>query len=428
MIDPSGSSGILCDCCSSIVSCSQFEVHSGHQQRRQPYEHIWVEDEGLNLKRMAARLPELPAGTMYGDDHHGPHDAYAELDVVPTGCAFCREPDFQREFGARTIMICEQCMREFHVGCLEENGLAKLESLPEGDWFCDEHCGRIHGHFKGLVKRGKMPAEVLTMTDESAMEAYGLSLGLGPGGAAGGVEDNSEALLRRRMRVPDPYKLDLNHYSFFVLNGSDGSPETDAAILDATRLLQESFDPIMDLASNTDLLPLMISARQVGDWDYSGMYTLLLKYCDIPVVAAVVRVFGPQMAELPLIATSKAQRRRGHAKVLVDLFQKHLAMTGVQRLALPAAHETVSAWKNGFKFSDMPSQQVKLAKQQLHLLVFPGTEMLWREIQGPHPALDQNSHHHLRPAISDEDKFEIMFATRDMVTKVVEAEENGVDL
>lgn len=397
VINPSGSSGILCDCCSSVVSCSQFESHSGHAQRRQPYEHIWVEEEGLNLKKMAARLPELPEGGHGDDVHHGAQDVYAELDSYPTGCTFCREPDFQKEFGPRTIMICEQCMREFHVGCLENNGLGRLESLPEGDWFCDSHCGRIHSHFKGLVRSGRMPVDVLTTVD--------------PATSIDG---------KRRQKVPNPYKLDLANYSFHVLNGSDDTVETDEVILEATSLLQESFDPIMDLASNTDLLPLMISASQAGEWDYSGMYTLLLKYCETPVVAAVVRVFGPQMAELPLIATAKAQRRRGHAKVLVDLFQKHLSMAGVQKLALPAAHETVAAWKHGFGFHDMPVEQVKLAKQQLHLLVFPGTEMLWKDIQGARPALADDSHHVLRPIISEQDKIELVSLMRSMVTQVVD--------
>ena len=113
----------------------------------------------------------------------------------------------------------------------------------------------------------------------------------------------------------------------------------------------------MDLASNTDLLPLMISARQVGEWDYSGMYTLLLKYCETPVVAAVVRVFGPQMAELPLIATAKSQRRRGHAKVLVDLFQKHLSMAGVHKQRLVRGIEAL--WLERIAVDDQASHGVR---------------------------------------------------------------------
>ena len=42
--------------------------------------------------------------------------------------------------------------------------------------------------------------------------------------------------------------------------------------------LQESFDPIMDLGSNTDLLPVMLYARRAGEWDYSNCLTLLLRH------------------------------------------------------------------------------------------------------------------------------------------------------
>lgn len=42
--------------------------------------------------------------------------------------------------------------------------------------------------------------------------------------------------------------------------------------------VQESFDPIMDLGSNTDLLPVMLYARRAGEWDYSNCLTLLLRH------------------------------------------------------------------------------------------------------------------------------------------------------
>lgn len=34
------------------------------------------------------------------------------------------------------------------------------------------------------------------------------------------------------------------------------------------------------------------------------------------------RVFGPQMAEVPLVATRLEARRQGHARVLMDAFEK----------------------------------------------------------------------------------------------------------
>jgi len=35
------------------------------------------------------------------------------------------------------------------------------------------------------------------------------------------------------------------------------------------------------------------------------------------VAAAVLRVFGPQLAEVPLVATRHSARRQGHARVLM---------------------------------------------------------------------------------------------------------------
>ena len=421
VINPSGQSGIRCDCCSKIISCSQFESHAGHAQRRQPYEHIYVEEEGVNLKKIAARLPERTEGGADGGDTH---DVYNDLDALTGGCIFCREPDFQKgDFGSRTIMICDQCEREYHVGCLEENGMGKLESLPEGDWFCDSRCGYIHGHFKALVKGGEMNVDVLSHNNPANMdmseenELCGEDIEQSIDADSSGMRRSSRTcvLAPKNPIKESPYKLDLEGYSWQVLNGSDGTEETEAAINDATRLLQESFDPIMDLSTNTDLLPLMINAEQHADWDYTGVHTLLLKYMDTPVVAAIVRVFGPQMAELPLIATLKSQRRRGHAKVLVDLFQKHLSIAGVHRLVLPAAHETVAAWKGGFYFEDMPHEQVRLAKHQLKVLVFPGTEMLWKTIDGIKPP---TGHHVLKPILTEEEENDLIFVARSIVNKI----------
>ena len=55
------------------------------------------------------------------------------LDVVAGGCTLCGSPDFERGgFGARTMIICDQCEREFHIGCLKTAGRCDLDKLPEG--------------------------------------------------------------------------------------------------------------------------------------------------------------------------------------------------------------------------------------------------------------------------------------------------------
>jgi len=335
-------------------------------------------------------------------------------------------------------MICDQCEREYHVGCLEKHNLGKLESLPEGDWFCDSACARIHAHFKTLVAASEMPADILLggskhQEENLILEKEYVNETTIEQTALGQVEDEvpvendtpSSGNMRRSSRAcviapkpaikDTPYKLEIEDYSWQILNGNDGTEETSKAIQEATDLLEESFDPIVDLSTNTDLLPLMINAEQYSDWDYRGVHTIVLKYRSVPVVAAIVRVFGPQMAELPLIATLKSQRRRGHAKVLVDLFQHQLKECGVHKLVLPAAYETVNAWKNGFQVIDMPADQVRLAKHQLKVLVFPGTEMLWKAIDDTTPPA---GHHILTPIISDQDAAELVQVVRSLVKQV----------
>ena len=63
-----------------------------------------------------------------------------------------------------------------------------------------------------------------------------------------------------------------------VMRGKDGRHNTAWSLRSAQEILQESFDPIMDLGSNTDLLPVMLYARRAGEWDYSNCLTLLLRH------------------------------------------------------------------------------------------------------------------------------------------------------
>lgn len=66
------------------------------------------------------------------------------------------------------------------------------------------------------------------------------------------------------------------------------------------------------------------------EWDFSNMLTVLLRFNGRPVAAAVLRVFGQQLAELPLVATRPDARRQGHARVMVRAIEAMLVQLGVQ--------------------------------------------------------------------------------------------------
>ncbi len=50
-----------------------------------------------------------------------------------------------------------------------------------------------------------------------------------------------------------------------------------AVWLCAQEILTESFDPILDLVTGADLMMAMVYAQELGDWDYTGMYTAVLR-------------------------------------------------------------------------------------------------------------------------------------------------------
>ena len=500
VINPGGQSGILCECCNRVISCSQFESHAGHSQRRQPYECIFTED-GRNLKSIAALLPApegAEAGVVEGDDEEDDGEIVegdGKNGSSAGGCVLCHDPEFQKgAFGPRTMMLCDQCEREFHVGCMAVAGMKTLSGLPEGDWFCSAACGKIHGLLRAHVAAGPvsvafgaedgLPRSLLpgSTAEKEALEVAAAANAAAAavaaiqaseinkvevenrengvlGGDTGAVETTTTTAIDAAAAVvdgdvaafgdgagpstaaapppttriisllpsppppPPPPPLPIaplaSDYTWQMLNGRDGKIYTTYSVKAAADILQESFDPIVDLSTGTDLLPLMLYAHQYGDWDYRGVYTLLLRYKGKPVVAATSRVFGPQYAELPLIATRMTARRQGHARVLLNLFFELLGNAGVHTLILPAAHETVETWKEGFGFVDMPEAEVALAKHQLRILVFPGTEVLWKVVEGTEEAV---GHHVLQEMPEYEDVKAVRGILHEIVTAVSVAE------
>mmetsp|Transcript_13830 Transcript_13830/g.39159 ORF Transcript_13830/g.39159 Transcript_13830/m.39159 type:complete len:924 (+) Transcript_13830:273-3044(+) len=354
VINAADISGIRCHHCNEIVSPSQFEAHAGKGARRAPYDFI-VRENGETLRQVAARMPDnvdysalnisyiahgarrrqLSAmrGRSTGRAGVTADDQEEAEGEVLGGCCICNMTDFTLDkFDDRTIIICDQCELEHHVGCLREHGRCDLKALPEGDWLCSKGCRTVHAVLAAQVEKGpiSIPSDGLPMTWQ---------------------------ILRSNKEQSGPGELKV-----------------------VQEILQQSFDPIMELTTNTDLLPVMVASGTFREWDYSGMHCLLLMMDGVPVVAGIFRVFGQRMAELPLIATHKEYRRQGLARKLLDAFVSVLSEAGVGRLCLPAARETVSTWQEGFGFIPMEPKDMEWAASELRMLRFPGTEGLQLEV------------------------------------------------
>lgn len=63
----------------------------------------------------------------------------------------------QDGFGERTVLICDQCEREFHIGCLAKHMQEIVTEIPQGSWYCSSECKHVSHVLQECVQRGEIP-------------------------------------------------------------------------------------------------------------------------------------------------------------------------------------------------------------------------------------------------------------------------------
>ncbi|XP_020970755.1 uncharacterized protein LOC107624651 isoform X3 [Arachis ipaensis] len=268
-------------------------------------------------------------------------------------CALCRGVDFSRSgFGPRTIILCDQCEKEYHVGCLREHKMAYLKELPVGKWLCCNDCTRIHSTLENLLAMGaeRLPESLLGIIKKKQEEK--------------GLEPLNDIDIR--------WKL---------LNGKIASRETRPLLLEAVSIFHECFSPIVDAISGRDFIPAMVYGRNVRGQEFGGMYCAVLTVNSYVVSVGMLRIFGKDIAELPLVATTNKDHGKGYFQTLFSCIERLLSFLNVKNLVLPAAEEAESIWTDKFGFSKMiPDQLISYRKNCHQMVTFKGTNMLHKTV------------------------------------------------
>nr|GFC50260.1 increased DNA methylation 1-like [Tanacetum cinerariifolium] len=178
-----------------------------------------------------------------------------------------------------------QCEKEYHIGCLRENSIADLKDLPD-NWFCTEDCGTLNTCLNDLIKRGplKVPQYYMDIIKKKMKES---------------AEDSIA-------------NLDVN---WILLRGKAASEEDKAQLKDAVDIFHNLFKPIIDPVTRSDFIESMAYGMEMGGStmngsDFSGVYCALLTINSKAVTAGLFRVFGRNIAELSIVATSKSYQRK----------------------------------------------------------------------------------------------------------------------
>ncbi|KRH32313.1 hypothetical protein GLYMA_10G044200v4 [Glycine max] len=402
--------GIVCGCCDIEISPSQFEAHAGMAARRQPYRHIYTSN-GLTLHDIALSLANgqnLTTGdsddmcAVCGDGGdlilcngcpRAFHAACLGLQCVPDsgwqclncrdnagngressivrpimirltrvdktpefemgGCVVCREHDFSvAKFDERTVIICDQCEKEYHVGCLRDIGLCELEELPKDKWFCCDDCNRIYVALQNSVAAG---AEIIPASVSELIIRKHEDKGLCTYGA-------------------------MNDIQWRILSGKSRYPEHLPLLSRAAAIFRECFDPIVAI-SGRDLIPVMVYGRNISGQEFGGMYCIVLIVNSVVVSAGLLRIFGRNVAELPLVATSRAHQGKGYFQVLFSCIERLLSSLNVEKLVLPAAGDAESIWTKKLGFRKMSEDQLSKHLREVQLTLFNKTSMLEKTVQ-----------------------------------------------
>ncbi|XP_024529500.1 uncharacterized protein LOC9658869 isoform X1 [Selaginella moellendorffii] len=374
--------GIVCSCCKKLWSLSGFEAHSGTSQRRacasifnnkgeslldlqvQAWELL---DSKVNPKENVKAAPSDEnddACGVCGDGgrliccDHCPstyHLSCLLLKELPEGewfcpscrCAICGGSEYNADgssFNEMTVLLCDQCEREYHVSCLYSRGMAKMTSCPDDSWFCGDHCDKI---FEGLRK----------LVGISNTIGEGLSWTL----LRSGEDDLPSASSMNREQMAE-------HRSKLAV---------------ALGVMQECFLPMVDPRTKIDLVTHILYNRgkaEVNRLNFRGFYTVVLEKDDEVISVASIRIHGGLLAEMPLIGTRFHHRRQGMCRRLVRAIEGLLQRLGIRSFVLPAVPELLHTWKNAFGFQEMaPTQRLELVK--LSVVSFPGVTLLQKPLQ-----------------------------------------------
>ncbi|XP_073290636.1 uncharacterized protein [Primulina huaijiensis] len=382
--------GIKCSCCHKIFAISKFEAHAGSTNHR-PSANIFLEN-GMSLQECWLQLKQCISNQSSRPEsnskkkakrhtrkndcicsvcHYGgelllcdlcPSSFHAHclgLKEVPDGdwfcpsccCGTCGQGSFAKndeQFADSSFLVCSQCEHQYHTGCLGDKGTIKLDTYPDGHWFCQDSCEKI---FCGLN------------------EILGKPISLG-------FENLTWTLIK------------YNRTDSYCHNASDNEDYSKLNV--ALSVMHECFKPVREPGSRRDLVEdLIFSSRsKLKRLNFQGFYTVIVENKDELISAANVRIHGKKVAEVPLVATRFKYRRLGMCRLLMKVLEKKLIELGVERLVLPAVPDVLNTWTTSFGFSVM-NESERLNFLDNIFLDFQGTVICQKVLRSDSSKLSQ---------------------------------------
>ncbi|XP_065861978.1 increased DNA methylation 1 [Euphorbia lathyris] len=375
--------GIMCRCCSEVLSVSKFKNHAGFKPSR-PCLNLFMESgKPLTLCQLQAwsdeyKLRKRRFVVVRADDD----------DENDDSCGLCGD--------VGELVCCDNCPSTFHQACLS------TEEIPEGSWYCPNctcwicgklvkdkeatgsfgasKCSQCENKYHGTCwEKENISQELASDTwlcSGSCQEVYtGLTSRVG---TINHIADGFCWILLRCInedkKVPSAQRFALK-------------AECNSKLAVALTIMEECFQSMVDSRTGIDMIPHVLYnwGSEFTRLNFHGFYTAVLEKDDVLLSVASIRIHGVTVAEMPLIATCSNYRRQGMCRRLITAIEEMLISLKVEKLVISAIPELVETWTEGFGFTPVSNDE-KRSLNKINLMVFPGAVWLKKTLYNTNKA------------------------------------------
>ncbi|KAI4369280.1 hypothetical protein MLD38_017739 [Melastoma candidum] len=290
------------------------------------------------------------------------------------------------------LAFCRRCHSAYHLTCIGSKVMTDGD-IPQELWFCPACCCGLCG-----MRSSSDDDRVFTKICFQCNRLYHVNCLLKEG------QLSPPGCSSKRFCSNTCYKLCARLHEFIGTSnctGVDGlkwtmirSMQNDSRTCGITRrrntvkisralqVIEESFEPIIELHSNRNLIKDVVYnyVSKHRRLNFRGFYLMVLQKDGDIATVATVRIHGQKVAEMPLVATRFQYRRQGLCHILMQELEKLLSHLGIKKLVLPAAAQLQTTWESSFGFSGMPEHD-RTELMGYPLLVFQGTTLKQKSIR-----------------------------------------------
>lgn len=371
--------GILCRCCDTVLSVSEFKSHAGFRLNR-PCLNLFMESgKPFTLCQLEAWSAEYKARKS-----PTPTARVDESDENDDSCGLCGVEG--------ELICCDNCPSTFHRACLYE------QELPEGSWYCSQCtcliCGDLvndkepsespnsitcyqceHKYHEICLKEKGIKAGEASDIQFCGEECYKVYSGLHS--RVGHMNLISDGFAWTLLRCIHGDKKNYSALRFVALKA-----ECNLKLAVALTIMEECFLPMVDARTGIDMIPHVLYnwGSRFARLNYHGFYTVVLEKNDVLLSVASIRIHGASVAEMPLIATCSRYRRQGMCRHLMNAIEEMLRSVKIEKLVISAIPELVETWTEGFGFERLEDDERRGLRRTANLMVFPGTIWLKKSL------------------------------------------------